>query len=128
MSDVPPFVFGVDACELDEQKDFVARIPAGISTLEEFYDVLSRELRFPHYFGRNWDALVDCLGDFHWIQSRRVVILHEDLPALDKHMQFTYLDILSLAVRGWKPGEAHELVVIFPRPFRDRVSRLMKEA
>jgi RNAse (barnase) inhibitor barstar len=35
------------------------------STKAGLLRLLSEELRFPAYFGHNWDALADCLGDLH---------------------------------------------------------------
>ncbi|MEV0385627.1 barstar family protein [Nonomuraea sp. NPDC050643] len=32
-------------------------------TRAAFFDEVSRALRFPDYFGHNWDALADCLRD-----------------------------------------------------------------
>ncbi|WP_188189787.1 barstar family protein [Nonomuraea sp. SYSU D8015] len=32
-------------------------------TRAAFFDEVARALRFPGYFGRNWDALADCLRD-----------------------------------------------------------------
>ena len=36
---------------------------ARLKTAEEIYDYLQTELSFPAYFGRNLDALHDCLTD-----------------------------------------------------------------
>ena len=36
---------------------------ARLNTLEAVYDYLSEELSFPDWFGRNLDALHDCLTD-----------------------------------------------------------------
>ncbi|MFJ9417383.1 MULTISPECIES: barstar family protein [unclassified Streptomyces] len=32
----------------------------------EFMDRCARSLRLPQWFGRNWDALADCLTDLSW--------------------------------------------------------------
>ncbi|ASS64962.1 MULTISPECIES: barstar family protein [unclassified Paenibacillus] len=44
-----------------------------LATIEAFHDALSRGLHFPDYYGRNLDALYDCLTDYsgsplniHW--------------------------------------------------------------
>ncbi|MGW1216263.1 barstar family protein [Streptomyces sp. NPDC002499] len=34
-----------------------------LTTEERIFGSFAEVLRFPAYFGRNWDALVDCLGD-----------------------------------------------------------------
>lgn len=42
---------------------------------------LAEALRFPAYFGANWDALLDCLGDLSWLPSPccDVVIEHAEV-------------------------------------------------
>ncbi|WP_343241836.1 MULTISPECIES: barstar family protein [unclassified Streptomyces] len=39
---------------------------AGVTTRHEFMDRCARSLSLPEYFGRNWDALADCLTDLSW--------------------------------------------------------------
>jgi RNAse (barnase) inhibitor barstar len=87
---------------------------------------LSRELKFPAYFGNNWDALSDCLRDLSWIKPHRVILLHEDSPPLEAKDVVTYLDVLSECVRDWKSGENHELVVVFPREVPDALAGVAK--
>ncbi len=31
---------------------------------KDFFDQISKVLEFPDYFGKNWDAFNDCIGDF----------------------------------------------------------------
>lgn len=41
----------------------VAEIGAAIRSQEDLFRELARVLEFPDYFGHNWDAVSDCLGD-----------------------------------------------------------------
>jgi len=66
----------------DVAETFLANIPAGLTSRQSLFGVLSRELLFPEYFGHNWDALSDCRRDLSWIRERRVIVSHEDLPVL----------------------------------------------
>jgi RNAse (barnase) inhibitor barstar len=43
-----------------------------------FLAQVARELDFPDYFGRNWDALSDCLADLSWRPAAGYVILFND--------------------------------------------------
>jgi hypothetical protein len=68
----------------------------------------------PEYFGANWDAFDEGLRDLSWISEHRVVLYHRAVPLeASPKDQRTYIEVLASAVRNWKPGEAHELIVVF---------------
>ena len=43
-------------------------------TTAAFYDELAAALQFPDYFGENWDAANDCLGDLEWLHADAIVL------------------------------------------------------
>jgi len=43
----------------------------------DFLVQLSKAMRFPEWFGGNWDALADCLKDLSWIQAKGWVLILE---------------------------------------------------
>lgn len=47
---------------------------AQISSKEELLVAIAKALRFPDYFGGNWDALNDCLRDMKWLPSAGCVL------------------------------------------------------
>lgn len=125
ISDISTFLFDSLLANMDEESDFIARIPPGIKSREKLFGALRHQLRLPDYFGENWDALSDCLRDLSWIKARRVIVAHEDLPPLDSASLFSYLDVLADAVQDWKPDENHELVVIFPKTAQAAATRVV---
>lgn len=40
---------------------------------EELFNQLKTMLKFPDYFGGNWNALNDCLGDFNWVSQKNII-------------------------------------------------------
>lgn len=121
-----PFEFDLGNLNPDPRQDFIARIPAGLASREALFEALSPALALPDYFGRNWDALSDCLRDLSWIKHRRVLILHEDVPMQRQDERSTYLDVLADAVRDWKRDEDHELIVGFPETARRTVEEIVR--
>jgi RNAse (barnase) inhibitor barstar len=63
-------------------------------TRAAFFEEVARALRFPDYFGRNWDALTDCLRDAGAVA---LIVEHaEDLLSAEPPEQFdTLLAVLS---------------------------------
>ncbi len=65
-------------------------------------DVLARiaeALDFPDWFGHNWDALEDCLGDLSWRGGEGHVLLFERFPDGDELA--VLLDVLRSSARYW---------------------------
>lgn len=93
----------------NDDKQLLVDVPNDITTKQQLFDYFEKALHFPNYFGRNWDALEECLSDLSWLEVRRVTIRHSALPSLGGDTQ-VYLDVLKDA----QVGSNKELVVILP--------------
>jgi len=51
---------------------------SSIATEEDLFSAVAKELRFPEYFGKNWDALDECLRDMQWLPSKGYVLFVRD--------------------------------------------------
>lgn len=54
----------------------------------------------PQYYGKNWDALYDCLGDFSWISQNHVVIIHSSLQEMDLSAKKIYFEIVFDTIKN----------------------------
>ena len=73
----------------------------GAEGKEALLERLALALGFPAWFGGNWDALEDCLGDLGWRTGDGHVIVftgYEDLPADDLGV---LLDVLAASAAYW---------------------------
>jgi hypothetical protein len=122
-------------------------LPLNIKTEGALLDALSVALSFPGYFGRNWNALEECIRDLSWLIPGDVVLIHKDLPLADDRAALViYLSILRDAVGNWETkgsnliyaspekrdaaGECEMLVkrkfsVIFPTDTRSTVENVL---
>jgi len=79
-----------------------AELPSDIRGEDGLLDALSVALRFPDYFGKNWNALSECIRDLSWLPPGDVVLIHKDLPVADNRTALSiYLSILRNAARNW---------------------------
>jgi hypothetical protein len=114
-----PFLFSADPAAYRAEGAFVVRIPAKARGKEKLLSVLAAKLRFPSYFGQNWDALEECLRDLSWLSEQmRVVIVHEAFPfSAAGDSLATYQSILADAVAVHRQrGTPPLLEVVFPGP------------
>jgi hypothetical protein len=73
----------------------LARIDARDDVLES----VAKALDFPAWFGRNWDALEDCLGDLSWRPGSAHVLLFDAYPGGDD--LGVLLDVLRTTAQYW---------------------------
>ena len=60
---------------------------------------------FPSYFGHNWDALADCLGDLEWLPADGYVLTLEhlqDLRDADADDYAILVSVLEGACEDWR--------------------------
>ena len=93
-------------------------LPRGLASEDAVLDALAESLQFPDYFGRNWNALDECLCDLEWLDGHQIVLVHRELPALALEPLHTYLSVLSDAVAFWQHDGARALTVVFPESAR----------
>jgi hypothetical protein len=117
-----PFIFGGQIEGRGD--DLRVTIPPRISSKNALLTELAVQLRFPAYFGENWDAFQECIRDLSWLPPARVILSHADLPLAGdvKNLQI-YVEILRDAVQKMSKSE-HEVVVLFPNQIREQIEWL----
>jgi RNAse (barnase) inhibitor barstar len=67
------------AVNLSEELGITVRVldAARMRTKSGLFDEFASRLDFPDYFGRNWDALDECLSDLGWLRGVAYAILIE---------------------------------------------------
>jgi hypothetical protein len=70
-----------------------------IDARENLFDSMARALGFPDWFGRNWDALEDVLGDLSWRKGDGHVLVFNSYPAGEE--LGILLDVLRSSAEYW---------------------------
>ena len=68
-----------------------------VDTMAQFFTSIAKQLELPSYFGKNLDALYDCLCDFSWTDVSNVQIIFKNYDSfLGKESQQKRWDILAI--------------------------------
>src|SRR5262245_53314468 len=64
--------------------DWTTHVLAGeaVTSGPALFDRCAAALAFPAWFGHNWDALADCLGDLSWLPGKGHVVLWDNYGVL----------------------------------------------
>lgn len=95
-----------DVEKLAQENGFMFFLLTG-TQIRDKGDFLSRAaaaLKFPDYFGNNWDAFEDCLTDMSWHESPGFVLLFEDFQGFAENSPDdfqTALEILKDSASFW---------------------------
>ena len=75
------------------------------TTAVDFFDEIAAALQFPHYFGENWDAAHDSLGDLAWLPDGPLVLCVMDadqlLVAAPAEQLKKCVKVLTEAAKHW---------------------------
>lgn len=95
-------------------------VPVRLESKTALLEFLKEALRFPAYFGENWDALNDCLRDVA-DGGEKFALVHHDLPLESEPAeQRIYLEILGHAAR-----DSAQLDAVFPDAYRARIAGII---
>lgn len=110
-----PALSGVYVVEASGTADFLAAAMAldfaavvvdlaGCTDKEDALARLAAALKFPDWFGGNWDALADCLADLSWWPAAGYLLLLEHAAAwraAEPEAFDTTLEIIEEAAQAW---------------------------
>jgi hypothetical protein len=84
-------IFYLDGREVCDKRSFLHKI--------------ATVMKFPNYFGQNWDALDECITDLDWCPAERYVLIYDQpdvfLKAAPAEWEIAY-DILRSAATYWQ--------------------------
>ena len=91
----------------------VARVSlAGASAKDALMARVAAALKFPQWFGGNWDALEDCLTDLSWSSAAGHVLLIEGAGEMSGDERGIFIDILASAAAWWADRK-HPFFAVF---------------
>lgn len=85
----------------------------GAPAKDAMLNALATSLRFPEWFGGNWDALEDCVTDLSWQVADGYVLLFDDFSLGDE--LGILLDVLAPSAEFWA-GRGKPFFAVFVDP------------
>jgi RNAse (barnase) inhibitor barstar len=82
---------------------------------EALLQAVADAFAFPNHFGSNWDALLDCLSDLHWLPASGYVIIMlraRYLETADPKSFNTFLEVCQETAARWRGRKAFFKVVV----------------
>ena len=84
--------------------DIILNLDLGNNTdKESILRIFSESLKFPRYYGNNWDALYDSLKDLEWLNGSNVLIVLSNIHQ-SKELKFhkVLIEILNETKIYWR--------------------------
>ena len=94
----------IPKADLEGRGYHIAEITIGEAGKEQLLNELAAALRFPAYFGHNWDALEECLKDLSWLPAQGYIVWLKDstrLWQLQTSVAGTLVEIVLGAAEWW---------------------------
>ena len=88
-----------------------------IELSNEVFGVLAKSLDFPEWFGRNWDALEDCLSDLSWRRAGGTVLILRNCETIDQDQLGILIDVLASSAE-FRAGRGKPFFAVFIDPAR----------
>jgi len=107
---------GVYRCNADESREAIAAaheqrfttaaMELGSADKATVLDAFASALRFPDWFGANWDGLADCLSDLSWLEAPGYLLVLRPAPDIAARLGdedfATLVDVLRDAADYWR--------------------------
>ena len=100
-------------------------IDASTQGKQELLTRFAQGLSFPDYFGRNWDALIDCLSDLTWCSASELIVDHGSLPQLSEIDLKLYLRSLAAAAARRTAEMRPRLRLVFREKDRETITSIL---
>lgn len=109
--------------------DLSVYVHRGVDRKQELFDLFASQLKFPSYFGNNWDALFDFLSDLNWLNARSVLIIHEDLPfnKVSKE-KVAYINLISDLNGKTHSDQSARIDFAFPKIYKTEIKNIIDDA
>jgi hypothetical protein len=118
----------VDTVEgLDSTVDLTVIIERSFENTDALWDFLKKQLAFPDYFGRNWNAFYDCVSTASFYLKKNICLIHACLPLSDARELYLYLSCLADATKQ-VPINRFSLQVIFPMSLYSEIHEVLELA
>lgn len=77
----------------------------GARNKDEMLAAVGKALRFPEWFGHNWDALADCLADMGWMPATGYVIILDRCDGIHARAESEFVTLMQVfqdAAQTWR--------------------------
>jgi RNAse (barnase) inhibitor barstar len=98
----------------DQLSEFVIKVIDGSTckNRSDLFSNLASLFEFPSYFGRNWDALDECITDLEWMPGRGYILLLKNADQLlsedARESYATFIGIMKKAGEEWSIPQVGE--------------------